>query len=279
MRMLEIYKKSLVNSFKFKRIFPFFALYSVSSFISLLFLFPLISILPNLLTLKLTQENINLIILNFSILMIIFLIAFVFNCWFSGALIYDIWREEGFKAGLKFSKKLLTQILSLSFVLSFINLFLYFLENFGLILRFLVSFVFIFSFQSVIIERKDFLEAMRRSVLLVREKLLNSFFFWVSLHLIYYSILFLSFFLVILFLSPILLQIVFIHQIFSIYGEFSQAGLIQVVGLITNNFETMAIALVILSFFFSYSYAFLITAKTYYFLSLTRKKLISSKQF
>ncbi|MFH7860712.1 MAG: hypothetical protein QW602_01800 [Candidatus Aenigmatarchaeota archaeon] len=278
MKTLEIYKKSLADSLKFKRVFPFFTLYFISSFISLFFLLPLISILPNFLILKLTQENLNLILINSSILVAISFIVFVFNCWLSGALVYDVWRKEGLNAGLKFSKKLLPQILGLFFFLTFINLFLYFFGSFGLLLRFLVSFVFLLSLPSIVINREDFLEAMKRSYSLVIKNLLTSFLFWLFLYLIYFSILFSSFFLVILSLSPLFSQIVFVYQIFSTYGELSQAGLIQIIGLITNNPERITVALAVLSFFLSYSYVFLTTAKTYYFLFLTRKKLISSKQ-
>lgn len=277
MSIWGIYKKSLIDSFKLKRLLPFFFLYLVFSFISSFFFLPIVSLLPNLLTLKFTQENLNLILINSFILITIFLIAFVFNCWFSGALIHDVWREEGFKVGLKFSRKILVQILSLSFVLAFLNLFLYFFGGFGTIIRFLVSLIFFLSLPSIVIKREDFLEAMKRSYLFVSKNLLNSFLFWLFLYLIYYSILFLSFSLVILSISPLLSQIISVYQIFSTYSEFSQAGLIQIIGLITNNPETIAIALIILSFFFSYSYVFLTTAKTNYFLFLG-KKLISSKQ-
>jgi|GEM_PF-3206545 hypothetical protein len=278
MGIRRIYLKSLIESFKFNRLLPFFFLYLLLSSFSLLFFLPILSLLPNILSLKFTQENLNLIILNSSILLTIFLIAFIFNCWFAGALVYDVWRKEGFKAGLKFSKKLLTQILGLYFILAFLNLLFTFLGTLGLVLRFLASFVFVLSLPLIIIKREEFLSAMKRSYELVSKSLLNSFLFWLFLYLIYYSIIFLSIFLAIFSISPLLSQIISFYQIFSTYAEFSQAGLIQIIGLITNNLEAITISLIIFSFFFSYSYVFLITTKTYYFLFLSGKKLISSKQ-
>jgi hypothetical protein len=273
----EIYFKSLKESFKLRRLLPFFLLYLFSSLISCFFFLPILSLLPNILTLKFSQENLNLILLNSSIILIIFLIAFILNCWLAGALVYDVWRKEGLKAGFKFSKKLLTQILSLNFVLAFLNLFFALLGSLGLILRVFSSLIFLFSLPLLIIKREDFLSAMKGSYELVSKNLLNSFLFWLFLYLIYYSILFASFFLVIFSVSPLLSRIISLYQIFSSYGEFSQAGLIQIIGLLTNTPESIAISLTIFSFFFSYSYVFLTTAKTNYFLFLG-KRLISSNQ-
>ncbi|MGC8811972.1 MAG: hypothetical protein ACP5O8_00070 [Candidatus Aenigmatarchaeota archaeon] len=277
MGIAEIYKKSLKDSLKFKRLFPFFALFSISSSISLFFLLPIVSVLPNLLTLKITQENVNTILLNFFSLFILFLITFILSCWFSGALIYDVWREEGFSAGLNYSRKLLAQVLSLAFILAFLNILLSSLSYAGVLLRLLTSFIFLFSPSLIIIKREDFLSSMKKSCEIVRKNLLSSFVFWFFLFLIYFLLLLISYFLTLLSISPVLLKIFSVYQLFSAY-ELSEEALVQMVGIITNSLENLVASLLIFSFFFSYSYVFLTTAETHYFLFLTRKKLISSRQ-
>ncbi|MEM7825500.1 MAG: hypothetical protein QW412_01410 [Candidatus Aenigmatarchaeota archaeon] len=278
MEILRTCKKSLKDSLKPKRLLPFFFLYLSFFSISSLFFFQIISVIPNLLTLNFTQENLNLILINSLILLTLFLILFILNCWFSGALVYDVWREEGFKSGLKFSRKSLSQIISLSFVLAFINLFLSFFGLLSSALTFLVNFIFFFSLPSIIIKREDFIEATKRSYETISKSSLSSFLFYLLIYTTYHSILFFSFFPIIFSIFPLLSRITYFYQVFSYYGEFSQAALVQIIGLITNSFESITVSLTIFSFFFSYSNVFLTTAKTNYFLLLSRKKLISSKQ-
>ncbi|MCS7105977.1 MAG: hypothetical protein NZ942_01540, partial [Candidatus Aenigmarchaeota archaeon] len=143
--------------------------------------------------------------------------------------------------------------------------------------RILSSFFFIFSLPSILIRREDFLSSMKTSFEVVRKNFLNSLFFWLLIHLIYLLLMFASYVLIVISISPLLLRIISTYQFFSLV-QTPETILIQIVGTVMHSIESIILSLTIFSFFFSYSYVFLTTAKTYYFLLLTRKKLISSKQ-
>jgi len=275
MPILNIIARSFKETFKPKRLLPFFLLYFLFSICFLIFFMPILSISPFLLTLKYTSQQLALVSVNFAALFIIFILIFLLSLWFMGALIFDVWTGKGFELGLNYSKKLYWQILALSIILIIIAGILSFLDIFGIILQVFVTWFFIFALPSIIVKKDSFELALMRSFSIVRKNLLRTFTFFLFISFISSVLLFSSVFLAIAAASPLISSLSYMLKVISTSSQYlSQAELVQLVGLLMNSYPIFFVVGIIVSLFFAFSHVFVLTTETYYFIELTKKKLI-----
>lgn len=270
MSISEVISKSIKEMLLPKRFLPFFLLYFLFSLCALIFILPILQILPSLISFEFTKRQMAAAIINLSALFIVFLIVVLVNLWFTGALIHDIHKKKGFDFGLKQAQKQYWQILALSFVLFLLFAFSSLLKNFAIIARIAIDWIFMFSLPTIMIKKDSFDLALRRSYNFIRKNLLETFVFLLITYFIVFIILFVSALLVAFSLFPLFLSIV---GSLPLTLEIQTQKIVQMISLILSNYPSFVIASVIISFFLSISQVFIYTSRTYYFLELAKRKI------
>lgn len=277
MSILEVIAKSFIESFMPKRLLPFLLLYLLYSFCFLILFMPILSVLPFLATYKYSPQQISLVEINGTALTIVSIIVLLLNLWFTGALTHDVFSGKGFDEGLKYTRKFYWQLLALFVVLALvvaISLFLPF--EISLIVVFLIGWFFIFSIPSIIIKKDSFEIGITRSLNTVRKNMKKTFLFGILTYFIASLIFYFSIFFVVLTTFPLAERflLVMVLSFSGVQDPALEGELIQAVGFIMNSYPSLIAVSVVFSLFASFSYVFLFSAKTNYFLELSKKKLI-----
>ncbi|MEM7821285.1 MAG: hypothetical protein QXX38_00485 [Candidatus Aenigmatarchaeota archaeon] len=269
MGIVEIITKSLKETIKLKRFLPFFLLYLLFSLCCIIFLLPTLQIMPSVLSFRQPTISAGIVIVNLSATFIIFIIVILTNLWFTGALIFDIQTNTGFDLGLKHSQKLYIRILGISFLVFVLNLLSTVLERISFVIRILIDWVFMFSIPAIIIKKDSFENAILRSYKIVRKNIIKTFVFYILVVLISSLILITGIFFSALIIFPLVSKIIKTISFF----EINRAQLAQIASLLIDNYISLILASVILSFFFSISHVFNYTSKTKFFLKYLRKRI------
>jgi len=270
MSISEIILKSIKEMFWPRRFLPFFFLYFLFSLCVLIFTLPILQLLPSLLLLDFTKTQAAIVLVNVSGLCIVSLIVILTSLWFSGALIHDVYKKKGFDIGLKESQKKYWQLLALGFIIFLFIMLSYVFQNFSIIVRIIIDWIFIFSLPAIVIKKDSFDLALKRSWNFVKKNILETFVFLIITYFIAFVILFISTLLVVVSLFPLLWDIVAYLPLETIQTQ----TIIQIIYLIINNYPTFVLSSIILSFFLAISQVFILTSRTYYFLELRKKKKI-----
>jgi len=272
MGIISIILKSLGESFKPKRFLPFFLLYFIFFLCVLIFSMPVLQILPLLLSLQFTETELTIMVVNLLALVIVFFITILVNLWFTGALIFDIYKDKGFDAGLKYSKKLYLQMILLGSVFFLLILASFLLDWFGIFVRIAVDWIFMFSLISIIVKKDNFETSLKRSYNIVKKDILGTFVFLVLTWLVAFLIIFFSIFLISASLSPLFLEMLDIVPPVAELETISVQRIIQITYMILRSYPAFVIASLIASIFFSIAYVFIYISRTYYFLQKKKRR-------
>jgi len=271
MDVFEIMSKSLLETIKFGRFLPFFFLYFLLSISILSFLIPMLYILPSMVSPPVTGRQLAILMVNLSGSFIVFLIVILLNLWFTGALVYSLYKKKKFDFSLKYSQKFFWQMLALTFVIFLFTCLSSLLKNIGIFVTILIYWVFMFSLPSIIIKKDKFDTALVRSYDIVKKNTIRTFVFWLFVNFISFIILFVCLFLVALSTAPLLLDIA---EITPEYQPSLSMRAFQLVSVIFENYPVLLVSATIVSFFLALSYVFIYTSRTYYFFEISKKRKI-----
>lgn len=275
MSLGEVVSKSLKETLSLKRVLPFFLLYSIFSTCSLILFMPILSVSPYLFSLKYSSNHLAVVAINLLAIFIVFLLVVLVDLWFSGALIFDVWKKKGFDKGLEYSKKRYPNLLALGIIFAIFGAILYFLGEIGSLVQLLITWLFIFALPAIIVKKDSFDLAIARSFHVVKKNFLRTFVFFLLIVAFTYFFIFASAFLSFFFAAPIISKFVYLLRVISTTSySISQPELIQMVGLLMENYSFFFVIGFIISLFYAFSRVFALTAETYYFLELTKKKLM-----
>jgi len=236
---------------------------------------PILSVSPYLFSLKYSSNHLAVVAINLLGIFIVFLLVVLVDLWFSGALIFEVWKKKGFEKGLKYSKKRYPHLLALGIIFAIFGAVLYFLGELGSLIQLLVTWLLIFARPSIIVKKDSFDLAIARSFHIVKRNFLRTFAFFLLIVAFTYAFLFASIFLSFLFASPLISRFVYLLRVISTTSySISQPELIQIVGLLMESYPFFFVIGFIVSLFYAFSHVFALTAETYYFLDLTKKKLM-----
>lgn len=263
MGILKVISKSLRESFRPKRFLPFLLLYMLLSVSFLALIYPLMKSLPSILIGLQTWSA----ILSFLFLAsTVFLIGILVNLWFTGALIHNAVSNKTFGKSLHYSKELFWQIIILSFVIFLLEMFSFLLGFFSFIAQLLIGLIFFFSLPVLVIKKHTFDEAMKKSFDVVKRNLLKTILFIISTRIVILIIMFVSFFFIVLTLTPVFQDMKSINMVLI------QAAINEFVDTILRNYPLLLATSVVASFFFAIIHVFDYLSRTYYFLELSKKK-------
>lgn len=269
MDVLYIIFKSLKDSINLKRILPFFLLYLIFFNCVLIFSMPILSFLPSLTTLQFSATEIATVMVNLTALLIVFVIVVLLNLWFVGALIYDVFKKRGLEVSLKYSQKFYWQMIILSFIVFLFTGISMIFGPFGLILRIAIDLFLLFSLPAIIIKKCSADTAMTKSYNLVKNNFIKSLVFWVVVNFIKVAILLIGAILVTILLLPVVVRVM---GSFIGIETITPQQMTQAVILILRNYSNLMFVCLIISLFSAFSTVFTYTSRTYYFLSLLKKR-------
>ena len=264
--ILSIVLKSLKESIKPRRFLPFFLLYFIFCLSVLIFALPILSVIPSMLSLQFTNAQIAIAMVNILGLMIVFAMVVLLNLWFSGALVYSLYKNKKFNASLQYSQKLFWQMFALSLTLLIFTGFTYLVKVFGTFLQAIVDIVFMFSLPILIIKRSNFKVALVKSYNIVRKNLLRTFLFWVIMHIVNLAIIILGIFFITLSSVTLLMNIMTLLPMMTELTTVTAVEVTQIVNLIVASYPTLILIAAIGSFFMSLSHVFRYASRTFYFL-------------
>jgi len=270
--ILSIILKSLRESVKPRRFLPFFLLYSIFSLSALIFAMPILSIIPSLISLQFTNAQIAVVMVNMVGLLIVFLLIVLLNIWFTGALVHGLFKNKGFAAGLNYSQKLYWQMLMLSFIIFVFSGVASLLRGFGIVITALIDLVFMFSLPAVIVKKYNFKLALTRSYNLVKNKIIETFLFWLTMHIVNFLIIFIGLFFAALIAMPLFLNIMSLLPLLTQFTTITNQQVVQVIDLILSSYPTFIVASIIGSFFMSISHVFRYASRTFYLLKFRGKR-------
>lgn len=271
MVIIEIVIKGLSEAVNPRRFLPFFLLYLLFFTSVLVFASSLLQVLPSLILLQFTEKELAIAMVNIVALLIVFLIVIGINLWFTGALVFDLYKNKGFDLALKYSKKFYLKMIFLSFLLFLFIIFSGLFGDFSLIIRLLIDWIFMFSLVAIIIKGDGVQQALTRSYNIIRKNILKTFGFLILTYFITFLILFFSIFLVVISMYPLFLNLAEIAPAFTNLKIVSSQQLTRIIALILRSYPSLVIASVIASLFFSFANVFIYSSRTYYFLSLKKK--------
>lgn len=269
--ILNIILKSLNEAVKPQRFLPFFLLYFIFSLSTLIFAMPVLFMLPSFLSLQFSKIQLAVTMINIVGFFIVFLIVILLNLWFTGALVFDLFKNKGFDKALKYSQKLYWQILILSLFIFIISSFASFVRGFGIILGILIDWVFTFSLPILIIKKTNFKIALSKSYKIVRKRPIQTFVFWLAMNIVNLLIIFVTILFVTFFASPLILDIMELLPLMKIFTTITNQKAIEIINLVLISYPTLMVLALILSFFIALSHVFRYNARTYYFLKLKRR--------
>lgn len=271
MNITEIIIKSLGEAVKPRRFFPFFILYLLFFISALVFTNSILQVLPSIILLQFTEMEITVVMFNMIALLLIFLMLIGVDIWFTGALVYDLYKNKGFDAGLRYSKKFYLKIIFLSSIIFIFVILSGLFGGFGIIIRLLVDWAFMFSLAAIIIKGDDVQLALTRSYNIVRKNLVKTFGFLIFAYFIVFLILVLCMFLVTISLYPLFLNLTETLTTITDFQTISSQQLLEIIALIPRSYPSFIISSIIASLFLSFTTVFIHVSRTYFFLSFKKK--------
>jgi len=271
MGIIEVVIKSLGEAINPRRFLPFFVLYLLFFTSVLVFTSSLLQVLPSLILVKFTEKELTVAMFDVFALLTVFLIVVGINLWFTGALVSDLYKDKGFDAGLKYSKKIYLKMIFLSFLFFLFIIVSGLFGDFGLIIRLLIDWVFMFSLVAIIIKGDGVQQSLIRSYNIIRKNVLKTFGFLILTYFITFVILFFCLFLVVISLYPLFLNLAEIVPAFTDLQTVSSQQLVRIIALVLRSYPSLVIASVIASLFLSFANIFIYSSRTYYFLSFKKK--------
>lgn len=266
MSIAEIILKSLRESVKPKRFLPFFLLYFLFFLCIIIFSIPTLQLLPSIIFLEFTAEELTIVVLNILALLAVFLIVCLVNLWFTGALIFDVYKNKGFDFGLKYSKSLFPQMVLLSFIIFLFVIVSSLFRELAIIVRIIIDWVFMFSFTSIIIKKDKFDAALTRSYNIVKKDLVRTITFLIMTYLISFAIFLFAVFIIAFSMFPLSLTLLEFTVTADQLQSIPKQRLIQIIGLIFKSYPAFIVVSIVTSLFFSIAYIFIHISRTYYFL-------------
>jgi hypothetical protein len=202
---------------------------------------------------------------NLSAILVFFIITFLANIWFNGALIFNVFLKKGFDEGLRRSRKFYIKLLGLSLLLLLLHGLALFFGSIGFIIQIIINWVFLFSFPAIIIKKDNVETSLIRSYDIVRKNIIGTFIFWLIMVVTILLVLFLSLF----FFSSILVFFLDISTILQLTA--TQIDIPEIIVLVLNNYHIFIIFFAMVSFSLSVCNVFSYLSRTYYFLKISRK--------
>ena len=252
MEWCKILKKSFIFSIDIKRWLPFFGLNSLFLILGLL-------ILTNFIGTKQLSSSFSSI-LDILVLGVIFVTVYpLLNLWINGAIVYQSYKERD-KIGKSFrqSYNRYLSLLGATIIVGIINVFVSIIPYIGFIFSILISLIFFFIYQGVIVKGLGFDETLVHSYKLFRKN-------WATIVGIY----------IVLALIVILILGVFsiplISLLVSLFFSLKTYSLISIMSLIYSNLIYLVITGIITLIGFAISQVFYLKAQTEFYLRLKRK--------
>ena len=272
MNIIEIIIRSFGESLKPKRFVPFFLLYLIFSAVVLIFFNSLLQILPSvILSNSSEKENATFMFNMFALLATVIIFGLV-SIWFNSALIFDVYKKKGFNSSLKYSKKVYLKVLFFHIIIILLlGVLTSMIGGLGFIMMLAIDWILMFSMISLVIKEDSVQEAMIRSYSIVRKNLLNTLVFFILTIFIVFVIMFICIILTTFSMFPIFKAISEAVPDFNNSGTLSSEQIAIVIYAVLPNFPSFVIASIIASLFLSFANVFILTSKTYYFLSFKKK--------
>jgi len=115
-------------------------------------------------------------------------------------------------------------------------------------------------------------KALRKSYNIVKKDIVGTFVFLILTHFVSFLIMLFSIFLISVSLSPLFVSMIDIIPPVAELETISTQRIIQIIYLVLKSYPVFIIASLIASLFFSISYVFIYTSRTYYFLQKRKRK-------
>ena len=271
MGITEIVLKSLEESVQPKRFLPFFLLYFLFSLCILIFSIPALQVLPSIILLEFTMTDLTIVAVNVLALLVVFLIVCLVNLWFTGALIFDVHKNKGFDKSLKHAKSLFSQMALLSLIIFLFAIVSNLFREFGIIVKIVIDWVFMFSLVSIIVKKDKFDTALTRSYNIVKKDLVKTIAFLVITYFISIAIFLFAVFAIAFAMAPLSLTLMEIMPISGQLQVIPKQRLVQIIALIFRSYPAFILISIIASLFFSIAYVFIHISRTNYFLQKKKR--------
>ncbi|HKZ45482.1 MAG TPA: hypothetical protein VJ343_02140 [archaeon] len=271
MSIAEIIAKSLGVALDTRKFLPFFFLYLLFFISSLIFTNSMFQVMPPIILGTSTGTEISILIIDMVALFVLVILLFGANIWFSGALVFELHKGKGFRAGLKYSRKLYWKFALLAVIVLILFMVASFFGNLGFIVDFLIGWVLMFSFVSIAINGDDVQKAMTRSYDIIRKNIFKTIVFFAAALFVTFIILLIGTILVGISLYPLFFSLSEIAPP-SLDPQTLTAGEVnRMFSMLLQNHPLFVMASVMASFFLSLANVFILASKTYYFLSFKKK--------
>ncbi len=254
--------KPLISGLKFsvnpERWLPFFALYlgTFGMFVGIVFLN--LEYINLLFKFIFQSENISLIfllpklVLIFFEVLIVWIIFIFIDLWIKGSVIHQSYKGKEFKKSWKVSRKKYWSLFGVMVLIGVINFIAGLIPYLNLALSLIISWVFFFPYQEVIIKSSNFYDALRNSLEMFKKKPLEIFIIWFLISITFFIISFIFSLPLLLILGSFLLNQIS-SALFMVYlPSFIIFGTIALIG-------------------FSISRTFFLKAQTEFYLQIKKK--------
>ena len=180
----EILKKSLKFAIQPKRWAPFFVLDFV--FLSIVIIYTLTNI-ADVISLMMVPNDITLLaslVPYFSAILALFASWMLIRFWITGAIIHQSNKENEYKKSFTYSAKKYPAILAVMIIMGILGFATSVIPYVGWLLSIIVSLMFFFAIQVVIVNNKSFSEGLSKSYNIFRKNAFNVLLSWLLLAII-----------------------------------------------------------------------------------------------